>query len=719
MFDLYRRKNDAFVEVWRTGCGITAVWPVKKTLHGSVYTDEWFGGIAWSPDESMFLYIADRPVPKQPENTVPAVLVWPEKHKHTYNEDARDPFGEGFISRRSPAMFIGDISSENSVPVSVSKSDNDESFLFGDPQWSPDGKYIAVTFRTAIHLDVDEDPQHIRRRPYELGLRYCYNRHQAVAIFPAPKDVEQLSAFDASVIQVSNDYELDDFCCYSPRFSADSNDLLYLSFPRSGARRSDGKVLPHSACKILRTVHLAGEQPMPPYTLIPIPEKPSVDEFPGLFLHALPKQPWLDSKSLAFTSVWHSRTRIVLASLPRGENGLLISQTEKLLCKDWMESYANELRLIGCESSNCNNSMALLDIFKDCVLVETSNPATPSQICCMKLKKEDLSIAGPIALVAGNLDASKELVGGQWDIHTEFLQAQEDAEWPLEISAKQVPRADVNLEKHYQVAFVCPVATGTLSEDGTTESRREGGKLPLVVYPHGGPHSVSLHSFSLGAAALLKLGFAVLYVNYRGSIGYGQASLEKLPGKVGTQDVHEVVQATRWALNRWGAILNRDRVGFIGGSHSGFLGAHTSLIPGLYKRTVLRNPVVNIASMAGSSDIPDWCFCETQLDQKNENGIPLCPDGKQLAVMYSHSPISKIRPEADPAKRPGLTLLLVGGSDRRVPPQQSLEWKRAMTEAYGSGSVSIRWYPESDHAIDRVPDGDDSWVHALDVLRGM
>lgn len=58
-------------------------------------------------------------------------------------------------------------------------------------------------------------------------------------------------------------------------------------------------------------------------------------------------------------------------------------------------------------------------------------------------------------------------------------------------------------------------------------------KSPLIVFPHGGPHSAFTDSWSTFVYGFLELGFAVLKVNYRGSVGCGQNSIESLPGHVG------------------------------------------------------------------------------------------------------------------------------------------------------------------------------------------
>ena len=64
-----------------------------------------------------------------------------------------------------------------------------------------------------------------------------------------------------------------------------------------------------------------------------------------------------------------------------------------------------------------------------------------------------------------------------------------------------------------------------------------------MAYPHGGPHSVFDSSYTSLFTYFVSLGFHVLLVNYRGSIGYGDDVLESLIGKCGYQDVEDTIAA--------------------------------------------------------------------------------------------------------------------------------------------------------------------------------
>ncbi|XP_015496845.1 acylamino-acid-releasing enzyme isoform X3 [Parus major] len=101
-----------------------------------------------------------------------------------------------------------------------------------------------------------------------------------------------------------------------------------------------------------------------------------------------------------------------------------------------------------------------------------------------------------------------------------------------------------------------PAAQNTQAFEALLLSPSDGiPPYPLVVCPHGGPHAVFDARWRPSMAALCQLGFAVLLVNYRGSLGFGQASISSLLSRVGEQDVADT--QVRCAGGAWGDAAGR------------------------------------------------------------------------------------------------------------------------------------------------------------------
>jgi acylaminoacyl-peptidase len=150
---------------------------------------------------------------------------------------------------------------------------------------------------------------------------------------------------------------------------------------------------------------------------------------------------------------------------------------------------------------------------------------------------------------------------------------------------------------------------------------------PLIVFPHGGPHSVLSTAFNIYVAVFTALGFAVCLVNYSGSTGFGDRSIRSLIGEIGDLDIKDTHFAALWASNQ--PKVDPKRVFLFGGSHGGFIIAHLlARKSAFYKAGALRNPVINIGTMISDTDIPDWCYGEVGLEFDSsepelltENGI--------------------------------------------------------------------------------------------------
>ncbi len=93
--------------------------------------------------------------------------------------------------------------------------------------------------------------------------------------------------------------------------------------------------------------------------------------------------------------------------------------------------------------------------------------------------------------------------------------------------------------------------------------------FPLIVYLHGGPESQFRPGFSPLIQFFLKLGFAVLATNFRGSTGYGRryTHLDDVRGRMDT--VRDAELALRHVLERYP--IDEKRVAAWGGSYGGFM----------------------------------------------------------------------------------------------------------------------------------------------------
>lgn len=726
--------NNIYVEVWtldlasddseeNNGAFLDATWKIDANLHGSVYSDEWFGGVAWSPDETMFIYVADRIQADCNEKTdmnfssfdlnssehsdkgpiVDSWNTWIRPLRDKYSHTAAGTLGEGYTKHSSPALFLADISKRSSCAMC---SDVDKDLVpecldyYGDPQWSNDGKWIAVTRRPIALREPSTDDDCIADSPYILGVRYCYNRYSSIEMFCAPKSFEDGPKCLSSLVTVSNHRDVSDFCCYSPRFSPDSEFLVYISAPRKEQGRASSVVLPHGTSKILRGVVLEKSDSEPggslPVTLVDVVRRASPDSFPGLHLHALPSRPWMgrSSSDIVCSSVWESDSRILKISLRKSSvNGELVLEPLK----------SNDIEDVSpAPDRNGRMSYTVHDVCFAGAVVEVSSPISPPRLALLQLDRDDAELS-----YISSVHPRSAMLNGialPFESTDLVLTCRSQGSDDGSCAARAFDHGVDDISARFQATLLVP-----------SSAKQMGEAVPLIVYPHGGPHSSSVNCYSQGTAALLLMGNAVLYVNYRGSIGFPQECIEALPGLAGSQDVAEVIQATRWALKH-SSLLDQGRVGYVGGSHGGFLGAHVSAVKHTpFKRFALRNPVCDIASMVHVSDIPEWAFCEAQVNPiSSKTQLALNADPAGLTRMWEISPVARIRKGG---VAPGPTLLFVGGCDRRVPPEQSIEWQRVVTEAYGPGIVNLRWYKESGHAIDEVPCGDDVWVHTLEFMQ--
>ncbi|XP_043564339.1 acylamino-acid-releasing enzyme-like isoform X5 [Chiloscyllium plagiosum] len=179
------------------------------------------------------------------------------------------------------------------------------------------------------------------------------------------------------------------------------------------------------------------------------------------------------------------------------------------------------------------------------------------------------------------------------------------------------------------------------------------------------------------------------FLNYRGSSGFGQDSIRSLTGNIGIQDVEDVQYAAESLLKE--GVVDSQKVLLIGGSHGGFIGCHLiSQYPGFYKAFATRNPVINLASKLGTTDIPDHTMVQAGFDFAPDQ----LPTPSVLTALLSKSPIINASRVTTPV------LILLGEKDKRVNPSQGLELYRALKVR--DVPVRLLWYPDDSHSLSKV-----------------
>ncbi|XP_053932914.1 acylamino-acid-releasing enzyme isoform X2 [Cuculus canorus] len=621
------RQGHELLEVWSSSGRSHSVDLTALGKHGEVYTERPFACLAWSHSETRLLYVAEksRPKPRPPcPWDVPGTAMPVE-------EGEEEEEGEQFVYHED----WGEALSARSVPVlcALDLEGSRVSVLEGVPEhlspgqalWSPGDR--GVVFVGWWH------------EPFRLGLSACSNRRSGIFHLDLGSGrCELLSAERAAAC--------------SPRLSPDGHRLLYLEGDLGG---------PHRQCLRLRMLTWQTRQTV---TVLDVVQEPTEGErgavgragrccgvgprcrapttparcscaplaaFAGIYAEELPPRCWAaDSR------------RAVLGTPQRSRTDLLLVDTEAAT-------------VTSLTAGSPEGHWELLTLQWDLLVAACSAPHRP-----------------PSLVVAVLPPARREL--------------------PLcWVPLEDAPTVPGITWKTLTVVTPCsgqsPPAHGTQAFEALLLSPPAGSAPhPLVVCPHGGPHAVFDARWRPSMAALCRLGFAVLLVNYRGSLGFGQAGITALLAHVGQQDVADTQLAVEQALRS--EPLDPHRLALLAGSHGAFIALHLlAREPERYQACALRSPVSNLPALLGTSDIPDWRYVSLGLPYSFER----VPRAEEVAAMLLRSPIAQAARVRTPV------LLCVGARDRRVSPTQALELYRVL-RARGV-PARLLWYPEGGHAL--------------------
>lgn len=634
-------------EIWGPSA-IEREFHIPQSVHGSVYSDGWFEGVSWNCDETLIAYVAEEPSPSKPifNNLGYKSGDSSDKDCNSWKGqgDWEESWGETYVNKRRPTLFVINVESGEVRTV----EGIDRSLSAGQVLWAPATK---VSQQQLIFVGWSSDGR-------KLGMKYCYNRSCALYAVPSPfhdlvgDNSGNRGTDDPKVVMLTQGIS----SAFSPIFSPDGKFLVFLSAKASidsGAHcstnslhridwPSDGKPKPSS-----RVVNV-----------VPVVMCPEDGGFPGLYCSTFLRNPWLtDGHTVILSSIWGS-TQVILSL------DVLSGKISRIIHPD------------------SGSSWNLLSLDEDNIIAVCSSPVEVPRIKYGLLQKESSTSASWVWQDVSSpiFKCSKEV--------TSSLSS-------LQFSIMKIPvrgtleKSSEGALKPFEAIFV--------------SSKKEKNEAcdPLIVVLHGGPHSVSTSCFSKSLGFLSSIGYSLLIVNYRGSLGFGEEALQSLPGKAGNQDVKDVLTAIDCAIDM--KLADPSKIAVLGGSHGGFLTTHLiGQAPDKFTAAAARNPVCNLALMSGTSDIPEWCFVEG-FGAEGKADFTSAPSKKHLDVLYDKSPIAHI----DKVRTP--TIFLIGAQDLRVPPSNGLQYARALKERGIETKIIV--FPEDVHAIDKPQSDFESFLN--------
>ncbi len=211
----------------------------------------------------------------------------------------------------------------------------------------------------------------------------------------------------------------------------------------------------------------------------------------------------------------------------------------------------------------------------------------------------------------------------------------------------------------------------------------EPRNLPAVIYPHGGPWSRDLWGWEPIAQWLANRGYAVLQVNFRGSVGYGKAFLNAGNKQWGRKMQDDLTDAARWLVEQ--GIADPRRIGIMGGSYGGYATlAGLTFTPDLYTCGVDIVGPSNLFTLLES--IPPYWKPLVAIFH-NRMGHP----EKDADLLRAVSPLFHVENIRAPL------LIGQGANDPRVKRQESLQIVEALRKA--GKEVEYVEYPDEGHGF--------------------
>ncbi|GAA5843100.1 hypothetical protein JCM3766R1_005237 [Sporobolomyces carnicolor] len=641
---------------------------------GDFYFDSTFGPPAWI-DNRFIVFVAEAPSSSKDRDA--------EKFRYTPD------YGETFTGKKEPTLFLVELTRRRRTRTSASAKkkknkvvhrltfpDTVESVNFGQPE------FVTCHDDDDDRITILATGYHTLRDARKLGIVYCSNRPSRIyeLVISSSRDNDQDGSFEFKV-ERATPISPERLSARSPRVYSSSSSrtvsAVYLTNRLGGV---------HSSCASLHLATLdlsSSSSAWKSRELVETVSEPgSIEAFPGLYVDQLPRNPFVTpveagSTYVVMSSIWRSRRVPLVVDLVDGT----VTNLAPLRRRRHHRSNSNDdLPYLGVAPDELDSYNVLATDSKGRIVAARSGITRVPRVVVCNLEKSP-----PRRVV--DVDGAIVDIEVDWKV-VHMTNVSNELESALSKMSSTILPLPGYLGS--EIIHVSPpddsgiARTGShnnndddYSNSGNSTTTRKRVVPPLSLTGHGGPNSTTCTDFNVATCAMSICGFQLAFTNYPGSLGFGQTFVDSLAPQLGRLEV-ACVYETKLVLERLGlSERGPDKNVYTGGSHGGWIGCHLATkYPDAFGACVLRNPVVDLPSMLASTDIPDWTYCEMNLDYSLDRP-PAVLTPEVFKKLHEASPMTQSSVVTTP------TLLLVGKKDRRVPPDQSRQWYHAIKPNFG------------------------------------
>ncbi len=207
-------------------------------------------------------------------------------------------------------------------------------------------------------------------------------------------------------------------------------------------------------------------------------------------------------------------------------------------------------------------------------------------------------------------------------------------------------------------------------------------KYPVAFLIHGGPQGTfgNLFHYRWNAQTYAGAGYAVVMIDFHGSTGYGQAFTDAVSRHWGDRPLEDLQKGWAFALSKY-SFLDGGRACALGGSYGGYM---VNWIAGKWnepwKCLVSHDGIFDTRFMAYSTE-------ELWFTEWENGGTPWTPG----TTYETFNPANHVQNWSKP------TLVIQGGQDFRVPPEQGIATFTALQRR--DVESKLLYYPDENHWV--------------------